>query len=45
LRLLKYFGTSANFWLGLQGDYDLEEEKLSKQKELDDIKSIDNSAA
>ena len=27
LRLSLYFGTSAKFWLGLQDDYDLEEEK------------------
>ena len=26
LRLGKYFGVSARFWLGLQDDYDLEEE-------------------
>jgi len=26
LRLSKYFGNSAKFWLGLQGDYDIEEE-------------------
>ena len=26
LRLSKYFGTSAKFWLGLQDDFDLEEE-------------------
>ena len=25
LRLSKYFGNSAKFWLGLQNDYDLEE--------------------
>jgi len=24
LRLSKFFGTSAKFWLGLQADYDLE---------------------
>ena len=24
LRLAKYFGTSARFWLGLQADYDLD---------------------
>ncbi len=24
LRLAKYFGTSAHFWLGLQSDYDLD---------------------
>ncbi len=27
LRLSKYFGTSAKFWLVLQNDYDLEEEQ------------------
>ena len=26
LRLKSFFGTSAEFWLGLQDDYDLEEE-------------------
>ncbi len=26
LRFSKYFGTSAKFWLGLQDNYDLEEE-------------------
>jgi addiction module HigA family antidote len=24
LRLAKYFGTSAHFWLGLQSDYDID---------------------
>jgi len=28
LRLSSYFGNSAKFWLGLQDDYDIEEEKL-----------------
>jgi len=27
LRLASYFGNSAKFWLGLQDDFDLEEEK------------------
>jgi addiction module antidote protein, HigA family len=27
LRLGSYFGNSAKFWLGLQDDYDIEEEK------------------
>ena len=34
LRLAKYFGTSAKFLLGLQEDYDLEQESLAKAKEL-----------
>lgn len=37
LRLSKYFGNSAKFWLGIQDDYDIEEEKENKQKELNEI--------
>ncbi|MDZ7633550.1 MAG: HigA family addiction module antitoxin [Bacteroidales bacterium] len=32
LRLSYYFGNSAKFWLGLQNDYDLEEEKARKEE-------------
>ncbi len=41
LRLSKYFGTSAKFWLGLQDDFDLEafNEKISD--ELKNIPSIE----
>lgn len=45
LRFAKFFSTSARFWLGLQDDYDLEEEKRLKSKELDQIKAIGNDAA
>jgi addiction module HigA family antidote len=45
LRLSKYFGTSAKFWLGLQDDYDIEEEQLHRKKELDNIKPIESNAA
>jgi addiction module HigA family antidote len=38
LRLAKYLGTSAKFWLGLQDDFDLEEEKFTQEKELNNIK-------
>jgi addiction module HigA family antidote len=31
LRLSSYFGNSAKFWLGLQDDYDIEEEKQVKE--------------
>lgn len=34
LRLSKYFGTSAKFWLGLQDDYDLEESGNELAEEL-----------
>ena len=37
LRLARYFGTTAKFWLGLQEDYDLEEEGRAKAKEIDEI--------
>ncbi len=30
LRLSSYFGNSAKFWLGLQDDYDIEEEKENR---------------
>ncbi len=42
LRLSKYFGNSAKFWLGLQDDYDIEEEKEAKEKELNEIKAYRN---
>jgi len=45
LRLSYYFGNSAKFWLGLQNDYDLEEEKKAKLGELKQIKKIDVNAA
>lgn len=37
LRFGSYFGTSAKFWMGLQGDYDLEAASLEKQKEISEI--------
>ena len=45
LRLSQYFGTTAKFWLGIQDDYDIEEEKSIKSKELDSIKKYKNNAA
>jgi antitoxin HigA-1 len=38
LRLSRYFGTTAKFWLGLQDDYDLEEEGTFKEEELKSIR-------
>jgi addiction module HigA family antidote len=38
LRLATYFGTTAKFWLGLQNDYDIEEERKSKKEILKRIK-------
>jgi addiction module HigA family antidote len=40
LRLGKYFGVSARFWLGLQDDYDLEEELETKKAEIQRIPTL-----
>src|SRR5258705_13998711 len=45
LRLSKYFGNSAKFWLGLQDDFDLEEERKSKGSSINAIKSLAKNAA
>jgi addiction module HigA family antidote len=45
LRLSKYFGTSAKFWLGLQDDYDLEAEGLKKADLLKAIPTKGQNAA
>ena len=45
LRLSKYFGNSAKFWLGLQNDFDLEEEANVKSKLINSIPTIRHSAA
>lgn len=45
LRLSKYFGNSPKFWLGLQDDYDIEEERISKKKEFDNITKFKQTAA
>jgi addiction module HigA family antidote len=42
LRFSKFFGNTAEFWLGLQNDYDLEENRLSLRKELEAIKAWPN---
>lgn len=45
LRLSKFFGNSAKFWLGLQDDFDIEDEKAHKQKDLKSIKQYVHNAA
>jgi len=45
IRLSYYFGNSAKFWLGLQNDFDLEEEKKSKGVEFKHIKRLREHAA
>lgn len=38
LRLGQYFGNSAKFWLGIQDDFDIEDEFLIKKSILESIK-------
>jgi addiction module HigA family antidote len=40
LRLSKYFGNSAKFWLGLQDDFDIEEQLSAKEAILKSIKAL-----
>ena len=42
LRLSKYFGNSAKFWLGIQDDYDIEQEQEMKKSELKKIKHYED---
>ncbi|NOY92223.1 MAG: HigA family addiction module antidote protein [Deltaproteobacteria bacterium] len=44
LRLAKYFGTTARFWMGLQEDYDLEERSRHLVDELDAIEPLQRPA-
>lgn len=41
IRLSQYFGNSAKFWLGIQDDFDIEEELSLKRTSLTSIKSFD----
>jgi len=45
LRLSNYFGNSAKFWLGLQNDFDIEEEIRLKKDEFKVIKKHKENVA
>jgi len=40
LRLSEFFGNSPQFWMGIQGDYDLEEERIKIEEELKHITKL-----
>ena len=40
LRLSSYFGNSAKFWLGLQNDYDIEEENRLNEQTFKKIQAL-----
>lgn len=45
LRLSFYFGNSPKFWLGLQDDFDIEEESIAKKKIFKSIRKLHGNAA
>ena len=45
LRFSKYFGNSAKFWLGLQDDFDIEEQLSSKGSSIKSIKTFNYKVA
>jgi antitoxin HigA-1 len=45
IRLSQYFGTSPKFWLGLQNDYDIEEERSLKGREFNHIQKVKITSA
>ncbi len=45
IRFSKFFGTTPQFWLGLQNDYDLEEESKKKMKEFNSILNFKEALA
>ena len=44
LRLSRYFNTSAELWMGLQTDYELELAKMRLGDSLDNVKPLDKVA-
>jgi len=40
IRLARALGTSEQFWMGLQADYDLEEARKAAQGELEKVENI-----
>ena len=45
LRLSKYFGNTAKFWLGLHDDFDIEKESVLLRNQLSSIKKFSANAA
>jgi addiction module HigA family antidote len=45
LRLSKYFGNSAEFWIGIQNEYEIRIEKELLEKQLDKIQTMEKKTA
>jgi antitoxin HigA-1 len=44
LRFSSYFGNSAKFWLGIQDDFDIEEEKENRKEIIEKIIKLKKNA-
>ncbi len=45
LRFSRYFGNSAKFWLGMQDDFDIEEQLSNKGSSIQSIKTFSSKVA
>jgi addiction module HigA family antidote len=45
LRLSKYFGNAAKFWLGLRDDFDIEDGNAQQKNKLNSIRQYQGNAA
>jgi antitoxin HigA-1 len=45
LRLSAFFGNSAEFWVGIQTEYDLREHRRTLEKELGKIRRLERASA
>ena len=45
LRLSKYFGNSPKFWMGLEDDFDIEQELVEKSSIIQSIKTFNSKVA
>lgn len=45
LRFARYFGTTAKFWLGIQDDFDIEEESKNLKVQLNSKPKFSGNAA
>ena len=45
LRLSKYFGNSAEFWVGIQADYEIRKAKKDLKTQLDGIQRLKTTIA
>lgn len=43
LRLSKYFGNEASYWMALQSEYDLQQTRIQKKDEIAEIKKLKTS--